>query len=190
MNTAPILASGTSFEGTETRVSETVKRVNAKALDLLNRQTEINRRIRYLRQVMRGLQDLKGRPALNRPTTSVQSVGPVAPVRRNHRADGLTRACRIALMEVAGAASLEEIRSRIIRRGSFSFADFGFANAAMIRTLNTMTDNGEIRCLENGPECRWQRVTPDDKGDSSQTAIQPQPDKASSNLQRSAIHVG
>jgi len=73
---------------------------------------------------------------------------------------GLSRACRIALMEAGGAASLAEIRARIVRRGSFSFADSALANTAMLRTLHAMSDAGEIRRLEEGPPSRWQRISP------------------------------
>jgi hypothetical protein len=182
MSSASAIAPHASFQGTtQIRVSETVKRVNAKAVDLLSRQAEINRRIRYLRQVMRGLQDLTTRPSFNRGTMAVQSPR-VTQGARVHSADGLTRACRIALMEVAGAASLEEIRARIIRRGSFSFTDLELASAAMVRTLNAMTDGGEVCCME-GTERRWQRFAPAERVDVSQAAMQLQSARPSSNAE-------
>jgi hypothetical protein len=63
-------------------------------------------------------------------------------------------------MEAGGAASVDEIRSRIVRRGSFSFSDSAFADTAMIRTLHAMSDAGEIRRLEDGPQSLWQRISP------------------------------
>jgi predicted nucleic acid-binding protein len=72
----------------------------------------------------------------------------------------LSRACRIALMEAVEAASLDEIRSRIDRRGSFTFSDSGIAEAAIVQTLSIMRDNGEIRDVRNGDHALWQRVHP------------------------------
>jgi len=72
----------------------------------------------------------------------------------------LSRACRIALMEAEEAASLDEIRSRIDRRGSFTFSDSGFAEVAIGRTLSIMRDNGEIRDVRTGDQTLWQRAHP------------------------------
>jgi hypothetical protein len=65
-------------------------------------------------------------------------------------------------------ASLANIRSRIVGRGSFSFPESELANATIIRTLNAMTDEGEIRCVESGPQWLWQRITPTEGIDVSQ----------------------
>jgi hypothetical protein len=200
-NTMPATRFQTSSTMSESAVSETVRRVNATALDLLTRRAEINKRIRCLHQVVQGLRDLGlrdlglrdlgsrdlgsrdlGLRNLATVTTShattarftgerelrVKSPGePTAGGRRSAIASGsrrlragLTRACRIALMEAGGAASLDEIRSRIVRRGSFSFYDSSLAEAAMIRTLHSMTADGEIRRVEDGPQSLWQRICP------------------------------
>jgi hypothetical protein len=164
----------------QSAVSETVRRVNATALDLLTRRAEINRRIRCLQGVVQGLRDLGSRNLATitashanteRPTAEPEASANsprehIAGRRRSPLAGdskrllaGLSRACRIALMEAGGAASLDEIRSRIVRRGSFSFTDPTFAHAAMLRTLHAMSDAGEIRRLE-GPQSRWQRISP------------------------------
>jgi hypothetical protein len=169
----------TSTAVTESAVSETMKRMNATALDLLSRRVEVNRRIRCLQQVMRGLRDLAIKSAFNehdgpsidagyarrRPfagTTALRHTSRSTPDCRlpnssTNVVPGLSRACRIALME-SGTASLEEIRARILRRGSFSFADFRLANEAITRTLNVMTDDGEICRLEIGSQWVWQRI--------------------------------
>jgi hypothetical protein len=168
-------------------VSETVKRVNAQALALLNRRAEINRRIHCLHRVVQGLRDLA--------TSPVCDAGEAAPGRamdpsnrepkgRHEAGDNrspfehrdaarsqfavhakqmlpaLSRACRIALMEAGEAASSDEIRSRIDRRGSFTFSDSGIAEAAIVRTLTIMRDNGEIRDVRSGDHALWQRVHP------------------------------
>lgn len=165
----------------QSAVSETVRRVNATALDLLTRRAEINRRIRCLHQVVQGLKDLGSRdlatitashanterPAAGRETRANPPRQYTAGVRRSPLPDpskyllaGLSRACRIALMEAGCGACLDEIRARIVRRGSFSFTDSAFAKTAMLRTLHAMTDAGEIRRLEEGLQSRWQRISP------------------------------
>lgn len=180
----------TSSAVSESAVSETAKRVHAKALDLLTRHAEINRRIRCLQQVIQGLRGLATNATFNgcdavapapprateqtRPgnnsTPREHTVGQMwspPPGRSKHLQAGLTRACRIALMEAGGTASPDEIRTRIVRRGSFSFADSAFADAAIIRTLNSMTDGGEVRRLEDGPQSLWQRIAPARESDTS-----------------------
>jgi hypothetical protein len=169
----------------ESALSETVRRVNATALDLLTRRAEINRRIRCLHQVVEGLRDLGLRDLGSRdlatvtashatterftgePESRVNSPREHTAGRRRSALTGgskrlltsLSRACRIALMEAGGAASLDEIRSRIVRRGSFSFTDSAFAETAMIRTLHAMGAAGEIRRVEDGPQPLWQRIS-------------------------------
>jgi hypothetical protein len=155
MGTASVVESS-SLASTDRRLAETVRRVNARAHDLLTRQAEINRRIRCLRKVMRGLRDLSapssGCGAMDTPARAALALS------AGHDSSGaLRRACRIALMEGAGAASLQEIRSRITRRGSF--ADFGFTDATLIQTLRAMTGIGEVDCLEMGSLSCWQRLS-------------------------------
>jgi hypothetical protein len=161
-------------------VSETVRRVNAQAVALLTRRAEINRRIDCLHRVVQGLRDLAAntvrddRDAAPRESAAspehvgtrspldqelVQMRAPL-PVQSRHTQAGLSRACRIALMEAEEAASLDEIRSRIDRRGSFVFSDFGSAEAAIAETLNSMRDNGEIRGVKSGDQSLWQRTYP------------------------------
>jgi hypothetical protein len=183
---------------TESAVSETVRRVNAKALALLNRRAEINRRIRSLHRVVEGLRDLgtkpaclpcSAEPAVPRPATRrpdsehrqlrqpISSESAILDARSWRDDDvgrvrsrlsgpskdllaGLSRACRIALVEAESAASLDEIRSRIDRRGSFAFSDSEFADTEITRTLHIMSDTGEIRCLRIGTQVLWQRISP------------------------------
>jgi len=168
----------TSSATRESAVAETVKRVNAEAFDLLIRRAEINQRIRCLHQVMKALQELAANRTLN--VCVAAHHAPVAspvnqstphrysvvwmrspmPDRSQHLPAALMRACRIALMEAGGTASADEIRARILRRGSFRFADSGLADTAIIQTLNVMTDGGEVRRLEAGSQSMWQRIVP------------------------------
>jgi hypothetical protein len=159
-----------------------VKQVTAKALELLARRNEINQRIRHLNNVMRGLRTFASRAyvtcdsphtasacATEATTTANSTVRKTAewdwsgsslrgPAR--HVKGELTRACRIALIEVGGSASADDIRGRIVRRGSFSFADPGSAEVAILRTLKFMSDSGEVRRLEVNSQSLWQRTEP------------------------------
>jgi hypothetical protein len=190
----PAVRSQISLTLTESAVAETVRRVNAQALALLTRRVEINRRIRSLHRVVHGLRDLAAshpdtaEPAaaeltallpLTTERTNEESearksnsshksrIGRMRfglPSRSQHESAALSRACRIALMEAESPASLDEIRSRIDRRGSFAFHNSEFANAAITRTLNVMRDSGEARCVAScetsGLPSFWQRIPP------------------------------
>ncbi len=185
---------------TESAVAETVRRVNAQAFALLTRRVEINRRIRSLHRVVRGLRDLA--------TDGASDHGDAAPATpqsaactpnaerskqglethdsnssRQHKAGQmrlqssgclelhaarLYRACRIALMEAGSAVSLDDIRSRIDRRGSFTFSDSRSADTLITRILNLMTESGEIRCANSGLQLLWQRTLPVHEVDDSQ----------------------
>ena len=174
-------------------VSETVKRVNAKVLALLTRRAEINRRIRCLHRVVRGLRNLAinagcdtsaGYPTVTAGTAEMPNPEQVFAdrdtgslpenaflqmrsqgLRRPHaELAGLSRACRIALMEAGATASLEEIRARIDRRGSFVFRDCNFADSEILATLSVMAHEGEIRSIRgDGTQDLWQRIPPSDQ---------------------------
>jgi hypothetical protein len=139
---------------------------------LLMRNKEIGWRINNIRRVMRGLQEIAATPAIDHLCTTPHT----SPVDRiiasgfaRNRADGsrrksngvtgsLQRACRIALMEGATPASLEEIYSRIVRRGSFLFVNPQRANSSLRRVLWAMAEDGEIRLLKVGSCSRWERI--------------------------------
>jgi hypothetical protein len=75
----------------------------------------------------------------------------------------LRRACRIAVMETDEAASAEDIRSRILRRGSFPFNNLEYAAVAIARTLDMMAEEGEVVSLDNGPHRRWKRTSSEER---------------------------
>jgi len=181
---------------TEGAVAETVRKVNAQALALLSRRVEINRRILSLHRVVHGLRGLATNAAsgtypstLAAPDRAVwtpsteqakdeagthasnssreHTVGRIRSSQSKHDLAVLSRACRIALMEAGGPASLDEIRSRIDRRKSFAFSDSESAGAPLTRTLNRMRDGGEVRCITSGFQSLWRRVAPVSETDSS-----------------------
>jgi hypothetical protein len=193
--TMPVTRKKSSAVGARA-VSETVKRVNAKVLALLTRRAEINRRIRCLHRVVRGLRDLAlnaaSDPGRGYPTAAASAAGTPNPRQgtedpsacdaslllennreriRSHslrrpqpQLAGLSRACRIALMEAGALSSLEEIRARIDRRGSFMFRDCTGADSETLAALSVMRDEGEIRSIRSdGTHVLWQRIPPSDQ---------------------------
>jgi hypothetical protein len=75
----------------------------------------------------------------------------------------LRRACRIAVMETDEAASAEDIRSRILRRGSFPFKNLEYAAVAIARTLDMMVEAGEVFSVDNGPDRHWKRIRSEER---------------------------
>ena len=75
----------------------------------------------------------------------------------------LRRACRISVMETDEAASAEDIRSRILRRGSFPFKNLEYAAVAIARTLDMMVEAGEVFSLDNGPDRHWKRIRSEER---------------------------
>ncbi len=138
--------------------------------DLSRRRSDINRRIRLLERTVRGLRAGVGQ-GVGLPLASsnaqqgadrtfprgpgeISSAEPTAGQPQLQRDDSLPpavpqlqRACRIALAEAAGPASPEDLYSRIARRNSFPFTNLEVAVAAIVQTLNSMADAGEVRRL-------------------------------------------
>jgi hypothetical protein len=169
------------FAGSPGSVSAVVELVQAELDSLLARREEIRKRIQNLHQVIYGLQQF-GR--LDTNDLRSESPNPASRRRTNHRTSSgiavdehatgelrscvrsntkdahpaLRRACRIALLEGQAAASVNEIYSRIVRRGSFSFDSLRLAHPLVAWSLNIMTEEGEIRCFKNVTPWRWQRI--------------------------------
>jgi hypothetical protein len=169
------------FAGSPGSVSAVVELVQAELDSLLARREEIRKRIQNLHHIIYGLQqfarldsnDLRSespKPASRRrtnlPTGSGIAVDEHATgelrscVRSNtkYAHPALRRACRIALLEGQAAASVKEIYSRIMRRGSFPFDSLRLAHPLVAWALNIMTEEGEIRCFKNVTPWRWQRI--------------------------------
>jgi len=77
----------------------------------------------------------------------------------NHRNPDLRRACRIALLETANAVSDSELLARIIRRGSFCFADNDSALLAIDQELTAMAEQGEVSPIDGSSQRMWQRIS-------------------------------
>jgi hypothetical protein len=101
-----------------------------------------------------GRQPMKGVVSENGRMTRTETRG-----KGSASGERLRRACRIAVMETDEAASAEDIRSRILRRGSFPFKNLEYAAIAIARTLDMMAEEGEVFSLDNGPHRRWKRTS-------------------------------
>jgi hypothetical protein len=144
-------------------VSAVVEMVQGELDTLLQRREEIRERIQNLHQVIHGLKRIGGAPAASDTAVDDHATGEwqsLARVNASHSHPALRRACRIALLEGQEAASVTEIYSRIVRRGSFPFDSVRLAHPLLARTLNIMTEEGEITCFKGVTPCRWQRIYP------------------------------
>jgi len=81
------------------------------------------------------------------------------PFRRPQRVE-LERACRIALMEKEGPASVELIYDRIVRRGSLMFLSYKRPFRAITLALGALVKLGQASLLKTGRQRRWQRAIP------------------------------
>jgi hypothetical protein len=171
------------FTVTKSAVSETVEQLGAMAFELWTLRTEIKRRIRFLKKVMKGLPNVAAeadsmscrrepiesgtiaeavraaKSTARERTVSAQAVSSLRGSSRQTRAK-LARACRIALLEAGGTASPEDIRQRIVRRGSFLFGDPATAEEEIIRTLIAMTVSGEVRASEDNSQFLPSMIAP------------------------------
>jgi hypothetical protein len=180
METAPSNDSLT-LAGFQGSVSAVVELMQTELDSLQARREEIRERIRNLHHVIYGLQEIggpesddvlaeslnpggrRGTNRQNRSTTAIDqhAAGEWRSCVRGHTGythPALKRACRIALLEGEPAASVKEIYSRIVRRGSFQFDTPRLAHLLVARALNVMTEKGEIRCFKNDTLWRWQRL--------------------------------
>jgi hypothetical protein len=153
-------------------VSALVTQLHTELQSLVTRNQELRRRIRSIHRVLSGLQEMGTTPAFDDFVAIPLPSHPdrtIASRSRRHRASGsrgisnhvsvnLQRACRIALMEAATAASLEEIYERIVRRGSHSFVNIERASPVLLRVLRVMAQDGEVRRLQSGPCWYWDRM--------------------------------
>ncbi len=173
---------------------DTFEGIRAEALDLLARRSEINRQIRGLYKFLHCLESLSvtnqrcttvetgekltGIARTSVPSLSVDESRPVGqqlsrqtgPSRLSQHGR-LRRACRIALLEAGGTASLEQIRQLIVRRESWAFAESGATVQLIVETLHRMEMSGELRCVESHSSTLWEQVAALDDGDPSSKMI-------------------
>ncbi len=145
---------------------------HAELRDLSKRQSTIRRRVSDLSRVLADLQDdvrcsLSDNVSANlllttqrrRPRRSGGDNSRVLPDPRRSATDyRLRRACRLALLELEEPGTAEDIHSRIMRRGAFHFVEPETGIASVIRALDTMTRDGEVRLADDGLCHRWVRI--------------------------------
>ena|ERR1700730_9174023 len=144
---------------------ELMKQLHSELQVLRRRRSEVKCDIRNLDTIVRGLSEciewgLEVRPSrseITSPTDWEAAYGTINAIQSASSVQvelvgsskcaksDLTRACRIALMESQGTASLEEIYSRIRRRGSFSFAGIEYPLVAIARILDILAGEARTR---------------------------------------------
>jgi hypothetical protein len=145
-------------------IPKVVELVETELHSLLQRRNEISRRIQSVHRIVHGLQEGVGEHSSSfhhlQGAFSGEAVeNMIKPARRDSTTILLKRACRIALMEAQQAASSQEIYSRVLRRGSFSFANFEYGLSSIVWALSILVEDGEAYCFRGMPEWRWQRTT-------------------------------
>jgi hypothetical protein len=85
----------------------------------------------------------------------------------SHRPESpaLKRACRIALLETSGLLTANDVYERILRRGSFMFANPEFGKSEIVRELTALVEEGRARLFRVGFDCRWQRIQPPEEAE-------------------------
>lgn len=136
-------------------LNDTVALLQAELDELLQQKARIKLRMRNLKRHL-GIVETGSGSARTRRRKRWRSVTAA------HRAetrkicqlhDELSRACRIAFMELGGTATAEELCAAIVRRGSFSFALLKEnPSSATIRTLHSMARSSEV---VSASDSRW-----------------------------------
>ena len=160
-----------------TSVTEVLKSANTELQELRAHYRNVTQRIRRLRSVVNALGALGSEgDEQSLPESAVSgwsgvtaSCKQVLGESRRHdkkirsRNPDLRRACRIAMLETFEAVSPEEVHKRIVRRGSFCFADADSAMLSIIDELNALTYSGELSRIQVPSGVLWRRITPSDQ---------------------------
>lgn len=141
--------------GVQNSLNDTVALLQAELDELLEQKATIRLRMRNLKRHL-GIVEAGSASVPVRRRKRWQSVTAAhraenRKLRRLH--DELSRACRIAFMELGGTASAEQLCAAIVRRGSFSFSLLKERpGAAITRTLNSMARSSEV---VRASDSRW-----------------------------------
>lgn len=133
--------------GPRNSLNDTVALLQEELDELLQQKAAIRSRMRNLRRHLSILQtdSASAQHPRRKRWRSVTTAhrAQTRKIRQLH--DELARACRIAFMELGGAATDEELQAAIVRRGSFSFALVKEnPSAAITRTLHSMAQSSEV----------------------------------------------
>ena len=156
----------------QTSLVTVMRLAHAELRDLSKRQSTIRRRVSGLSRILADLQDdvrcslssnvspdlllttHHRRPRRSRGDNSRVLLDP----RRSAPDYRLRRACRLALLELDEPGSAENIRSRIMRRGAFHFVEPASAIDEVVRALDSMARDGEVRLVRHDSSQRWMRI--------------------------------
>lgn len=125
--------------------------------ELVQRKADIKLRIRGLRRRLSSVQrEWTPETSRARYRKSENLARRAQAFKMRQLQQELHRACRIAFLELGGAATPDALHSAIARRGSFSFAEINETPLiAIARTLAAMAKSGEATCNNNGSQPRW-----------------------------------
>ncbi|HZQ20908.1 MAG TPA: hypothetical protein VFA90_19620 [Terriglobales bacterium] len=142
-------------DGSGDSINDTIALLQAELDELLQQKATIKLRMRNLRRHLGMLKVDSGsahtRSRKRRRSVTAAHRAENLKIRRLH--SELSRACRIALMELGGTATAEELYAAIMRRGSFSFSLLKEnPTAAIARALNAMARSSEV---VRASDLRW-----------------------------------
>lgn len=140
----------------ESPVLEVLRAAGLELRELRDQQVQVTKRIRTLRSTMAALQNLQH--GQHEPSTEVESSSGKHQVSSSESDEELRRACRIAMLESVDGLTKDEVFARIVRRGSYHFADIVSAKAALRAELNSMVRDGELECESDESGSKWKRV--------------------------------
>jgi len=137
-------------------VIEVLKAAGVELRELRDLKMQLTKRIRTVRSTMTALQNLQQL----RGSAAEQAES----LRMNQTTEGeetdqeLRRACRIAMLESQEGLTKDEVLARIVRRGSYQFANVASANNAIRRELNALVEEGELDCEACDVGWKWKRI--------------------------------
>ena len=123
---------------------------------LIQQKADLTRQIRNVR---RQLRKRAANPVQKKKKNRSHRARTAKTARIRGMYEGLSRACRIALLEAGGQATTERIYTLIRHRGSFSFdALASDPKSDIARALHLMSMAGEVQQLSNDPRSAWQWI--------------------------------
>lgn len=133
--------------------------------DLARQKADLSREMRNLRRQLQVLRSAEcvaaGAKAGRQARRRKGALHKVRSRRARGFSDELSRACKIAMLEVEGDPTAAEIHSRITRRGSYVFAAGEDPIAAITNTLIAMFESGESADYPRVPDISSEFKSPE-----------------------------
>ncbi|SRR5579871_1302638 len=137
-------------------VIEVLKAASVELRELRDLQMQLTKRIRTVRSTMTALQNLQ--QFRESAAEQVESLPMNQTMEGKEPDQGLRRACRIAMLESQEGLTKDEVLARIVRRGSYQFANVASAKTAIRKELNAMVEEGELECEACEVGWKWKRI--------------------------------